>query len=130
MTNPRQAIEARLGIQSVEELLAKRRELVRALAPLRARYGPYGTWDAERKVRLSAIKAKLRAEFARDGARPTEAMLDDEAHAHPDYAEFIVTATRERARWVNGENAVQEIYDLIRRDQSLAHFVAQETRMG
>lgn len=123
-------VEARIGIQPIEELLDERRTHVEKAASLRARYGPFGTWDHERKTRIAGIKATIRAQYARDGVKVTEAQLDDEAHGHPDYKDFIVQATRDRAEWIRAENKIQDVNDLIQRDAAIARHVAAEARLG
>jgi hypothetical protein len=127
--NPREAVELRMGVQPIEELLDQRRTLVAKVADLRAQYGSFGTWDAQRKVLLSGVKAKLRAQFVAAKTSVTEAKLDEEAHASGEYASFITTATRQRAEWITLENAVQDINDLIQRDQAIARHVSAEARL-
>ena len=129
MTNPRQAIEARLGIQNIEELLDERRTLVGKVANLRAMFGSFGTWDSKRKLLLSGIKQKIRAQMVAASAKITEANLDDEAHASPEYGQFILDSTRQRAEWIDLENHVQDINDLIQRDNLLGRHASQEARL-
>lgn len=123
-------IEARMGVQPIDELLDARSTLVEDCATLRARHGGFGTWDHERKSMLAGIKSALRARYVRDGVKVTEAQLDDEAHASPDYREFITTATLERAEWLRAENKINRIDQTINRDQALARFITSETRLG
>lgn len=118
-----------MGIQPIDELLDDRTALVEQYATLRSRHGGFGTWDHERKVMLAGIKSALRARYVRDGVKVTEAQLDDEAHASPDYREFITTATVERAEWVRAENKINRIDTMIQRDQALARFITSETRL-
>ena len=127
--NPREAIEQRIGVQPIEELLDQRRTLVGKVAGLRALYGSFGTWDARRKNLLAGVTAKLRAQYVLAGVKITEAALSDEAHASGEYATFITESTHRRAEWIRLENDVQDINDLIARDQALARHVAAEVRL-
>lgn len=67
-------------------------------APLRAVYGPFGTYDNERKALLCAIADELRLGYQRSGVKYTEAMVDQQAHADTRYHERIRLATSERTR--------------------------------
>jgi hypothetical protein len=54
--------------------------------------------------------------------------LDDEAHAHADYFDFITTATKQRAEWVKLEAKVEEIDHKIYRGNGLLKFASSEFR--
>lgn len=119
-------LEARVGLKPLEELLAERAELVESVAQLRARHGPFGTWDDIRKTELATIAQSLRAKAVRDNVKLTEAAITDAAHADGRYIECITQATRERAQLTVAENQIQSINDRILRDQALARFAAAE----
>mgnify|MGYP001611761554 FL=1 len=129
MTNPRQATEARLSIQPIEELHDQRRTLVERHAALKADHGSFGKWDHKRKTLLAGVKMKLRAQYAAAGARVSNDQVDDEAHAHPDYTTFVTESTLKAAEWIRVENAIQEINELIQRDNLLGRHVSQELRL-
>lgn len=122
--------EAALGVQPIAELVAERATLVERVAHLHALYGSFGTWDAHRKMKLAGIKGALRAQWTRDGIKPTEGMLDDAAHAHPDYAEFIIESTKQRAEWMKLDDAITGINDVILRDAALARHETATARLG
>jgi hypothetical protein len=122
-------IEDRIGLRPIEELLAERRELVERHADVQAVYGAFGTWDHQRKVELSRIKMLLRAQAVKDGIKVTEGGLEDAAHAHTDYVAFVTEATVERAEWVRVESQIDAIDATIRRGQSIAHYLAAESRL-
>lgn len=63
-------------------------------APLFAVYGPGGTWDAERKTVLSVVAVKIREQV--NGAKITEAQIDQQAHAAQMYMDRIELAVEER----------------------------------
>lgn len=125
----RSAVETRMGIEPLEQLQAKRRELVGEIAELRARYGSFGTTDAERKIRLATIRMKVRAQIVADGVKMTEAAIDDMAHSDPGYVQFITETTRGRASLQIQEDEITCIDEAIRRDQSLASFLTAEARL-
>lgn len=130
MTSPRYEAQSRMGVQPIEEMVAERATLVQQVSELRAKFGSGGTWDALRKMELARLKAKTRAEYVAAGVKPTEAMLDDEAHAHPDYVGFVTDSTRRRAEWVRLEDRITGINDVILRDNAIARHVSAEARLG
>lgn len=130
IVTPTADIESRMGIQPLEELLAERDVLVKEVAVMRAKHAPFGTYDALRKIQLSAIATGIRAEATAKNEKKTEACVSDEAHAHDTYVAFVLDATREKAEWIQKENAIQGIEDRINRDQAVARFVAAEVHLA
>lgn len=123
-------IEARMGLMPIEELLAERDELVRQVAPLRARHGPFGTFEALRKVELSTVAATLRAQAVAENRKMTEAAIDEGAHADSRYIAFVTVATSEKAEWAILENSIQGINDTINRGQAVAKYLAAEVTLS
>lgn len=121
-------VENRMGIQPIEELLAERDTLVQQVAPLRARHGPFGTWDALRKIHLSASAAVVRAKAG--DTKVTEASIDQAAHTHPDYVAFVQEGTQEKADWIVLENKIQAIADTINRGQAVARYLSSEVSLA
>ena len=70
-------IESRMGLPPLEALLAERDTLVKQVAILRATHGPFGTYEALRKMQLASIGAILRAKAVEAGVRITEAAIDE-----------------------------------------------------
>ena len=130
MPNPMQDAEIRCGVQPAQELLDERTLLVEKVADLKAVYGSFGTFDHLRKIELSRIKGLLRAQATRDKVTKTIPQLDEEAHEHADYIDFITTATRERAQWIRMDNAVESITALLNRGQAMIRYIASEPRAG
>lgn len=126
MASPMADVENRMGLQPVEELLEQRRHLVEKVATLRAQFGPGGSWDALRKIEKERIKAACRAQALRDKVKVTEGFLEEQAYSHPDYVDFVTSATAERAAWIRLEAEIQEIDFIINRGQSVARFVSME----
>lgn len=67
-------------------------------APLVARYGPGGTFDADRKTLLCTIREAIRLERAQRSEKTTEAALDDAAHADEAYRRYLDQAYDERTK--------------------------------
>jgi len=122
-------VEEAIGIPPVEELLAERQQLVERVAELRARHGAFGTFDALRKSKLATLKMLLRAQAQRDQRKITEAALEDEAHAHPEYTDFVIQATRERAELTKAEGLIANIDATIQRANAIARYATAEARL-
>lgn len=123
-------IESRVGIPSIESLLAERDTLVKEVAPLRAKHGPFGTYDALRKVQLATIGAAIRAQAVLDERKITEAAIDEASHSDPAYVDWITQATREKTEWVLVENTIQGIGELIRRGDAIARYLTAEVGLS
>lgn len=133
MTQPsRWDTELRVGIESLDVLLATRAELVKQVAPLRARYASFGTWDAIRKIELARVAQLIRAEaLASEPPRKlTEAAIEDLSHADGRYADQVIRATEERAKWAELEDQIDAVNDRIARDNALCRFVTQEVALS
>lgn len=132
----RAELEARAGIEPLDDLLYRRSLIVKRVAPLRAVYGSFGTADHLRKVELSkcrqAIRGKLTLEPPTDATgkvvRVTEDMLDEQAHTHANYIGHITTMTNERKQWAELEAELEEIDMRINRGQALLRYVASEPK--
>lgn len=111
------AIESAVGVKGAGELVDERTHLVRQAANLRARHGSFGTWDHERKVLLAKLRATIRAGMAVAGTKMTEAAIDDSAHSHPDYIQFITDGIIDKAKWIEAEAMIEGIDFQFYRDQ-------------
>ena len=121
---PQGDVELQMGIQPVEELLAERMHLITKVADLRARFGSFGTFEALRKIELARLRGLIRAQALRDKRKISNDAIDDEAHGHPDYIEFVTLATVKRAEWVKLEALIEGIDMTINRGQAVARFTA------
>jgi hypothetical protein len=65
-------------------------------AHLSAWYGPFSFFEPYRKVTISHCREACRAACAAQEQRVTEARLDDLAHLHPEYLEFLTTHLKGR----------------------------------
>lgn len=127
--SPLSEIEHRMGLQPLAELHAERDVLVKKVANLRARYGSFGTYDDLRKIKLAAIAQLIRAKAVKQEKKLTAAEVDDAAHCHSAYVDFVITSTRERAEWTVLENGIQSVDETIFRQQAIARFLANEVRL-
>ncbi len=121
-------VEFRAGVEPLELLLTRRRDLVKRVAVLRAVHGPFGTWDAQRKIELSRIKTLVRAQATMAKAKMNNDQVDEEAHAHPDYTAFITTAIKERAEFYRLESEIEDVDYRINRGQALLRYAASEPK--
>jgi len=121
-----QEIEARVGIAPLDALQADRRALVAQVAALKGLYGPFGGFDARRKV-LLAICASEAREAARE-VKTTEAAITDAAHAHDAYRDWITRTELERAEYIVLEDAITAITERIHRDNALIRYVTSEPK--
>lgn len=127
---PQGEIEARCGLVPVEELLQERDELIAQVARLRARHGTFGSWDAERKIALATAAALVRAQSALENKRITESAIDESAHVHPTYVDFITQSVSEKADWVILEAKIDGIDFTIRRGDVVGRYLTQEVALA
>ena len=113
------SVEVALGVKPLSELLDEREHLIGKIATLRAKYGAFGTFDHERKILLAKLKTTLRAAVLDNKAKLTDAAVDEKAHAEPEYVDFIIAATRDRAEWIKLEAQVEAIDYTINRGQAV-----------
>ena len=121
-------IEDRIGIGHVDEHQAAWLKLSKEVAPLRALYGPGGTWPDKRKADLSAIRMMLRARYASSEEKVSEARLDEEAHAHRAYTDQLTIATDDRKRMAILEDEMRTLEWRVNREQALIRYTTQEPR--
>ncbi len=121
-------MELRAGVTPLDELLSERQDLVEQIATLRAVYGPFGTWDHQRKSELARIKSLIRLQAMRDNRKVTNDIVDEEAHEHPDYTAFVVKGTKERAEYFRLEAELEAIDFRVNRGQSLLRYATYEPR--
>jgi hypothetical protein len=87
-------IDAELLAQQAEKLSDDIEALDNTRAPLWAVYGYNGTWQDERKAILCACANLIRA--SHNGAKITEAQIDQEAHTHQTYTDILELAEKSR----------------------------------
>lgn len=120
------AVEIAMGVKPLQEILEERDHIVEKRAELWARYGPFGTWDHERKIMLASLRMVARMNALRNGVKMTEAALDDEAHDHPDYKGFVTQAGVDRALFNRLDESLVAIDYTINRGQAVMRSVRME----
>jgi len=123
-------IQIRMGLPPIESLLAERDTLVSKVAKLRARHGSFGTWDSERKVVLETGAAIIRAKAATENRKITEAQIESEKHTAESYLAFLTESLIEKATWIETENRIQSVEDLIQRGNVVGRFLASEAMLA
>lgn len=126
---PTGEIESRMGLIPLEELLAERDELVAQVAPLRARHGSFGTYDALRTIELAKAAAAVRGRAVAESQKVTEAFIEEAARSSESYAAWVTQATLEKAEWAVLENRIDGINDTINRGQAVARYLSAEVSL-
>lgn len=123
-------IEMTIGVDRIEVLQADRRALVKDVAPLRAKYGPGGVFDARRKAFRSAVANEIADRITRErGKAPSEAELERLAAGDERVIAWLDRAEQEMAEYHLLEDRIQELTELVRRDESLIRFCAFEPKV-
>jgi hypothetical protein len=122
--------ESKVGTDSLEELHAKRREILTELNPLKALHGPFGLWDATRQQMTRAYMVKARIAIQEREEKPTEKLVEAEALADPEYAEWLDRAIADRIRYLEMENALTEVTERIQSREIEFRAWAAEARLG
>ena len=97
------AIEAKIGVPSLESLHAERDRIVNELvklAPLEAKYGPANRHDEFRSQLKSALAVEERAKAAERNVKITEAAAEDAAKANDKYKSFLDLAMVEHIHYI------------------------------
>lgn len=125
----RRDLEATVGVEPIESLQADRRQIIEELAPLRAKYGPGGTWDAQRKAHRSAVANALGLAIHKEtGKKPSEAELERLAAGDERVQTWLDDAEKEMAEYFKLEIRATELTELINRDQALIRYATMEPR--
>ena len=121
-------IESRIGIPSLDLLLAEREQLVSQAATLYAVYGPFGTIEHRRKVALAMAELQVRNDLQSKEEKATEGKVDALSRTHSTYLAFLDAMESGRAEWLVTETRIQGITDQIQRGNVLSRYVASEPR--
>jgi len=108
-----------VGVKGVGEVVDERTHRVRQSANLRALHGSFGLWDHQRKILLAKLRTMIRGGAVASGAKMTEAAIDDAAHAHPEYVEFITQGVIDKQKWIESEAVIEGIDFQFYRDQAI-----------
>ena len=129
MTLPLTDTEDRIGIESIDALLADRTKLVREAAPLWAQYGPGDVWSHHRKAVLSTLAMEHRGRAQEANEKLTDGKADDLAHSDPRYTALIAEALTGRARLFLLQDGIDAINHRIMRGNVVASYAKAEVRL-
>ena len=117
-----------MGVESVEELTARRHALVSENAKRRAQYGSTATWKF-RRDRLEALIAREKRKEMAELPKVTDKMIAEAVLVDPRMERFHDVVDEEMAEYAITEDAIQAINDLLLRDAAIARHTAAEVRM-
>lgn len=127
----RKDIEEKADVDSLAQLQQERREIMRRLTPLRAKYGSFGTIDALRKQYVEALRQEaLNTLTAQNGKTPPEWIAEASAYGSEKYKSFIENWENQRIEWINLETQVTEIEEKIRSREIELRAYSAETMLG
>lgn len=117
----REALEAKAGLVSLDEMHHRRRLIMHELAPLQAMHGRSGMFDAHRRQLRGAIAAELRERWNKaEWGAPTKDAVEDRACDDPRYKQVLENAKRDIVRMIKLETQALEIQEIIKdRDSSI-----------
>lgn len=109
-------LESRAEVENLDALQAKRRAIVKELAPLAAKFkgGTTAGSDSARKRHRAAIARLILDEQFKGKTPPSEAALERMANADPRHVDFCETLERQFAKFVVLENDRDDITEQIR----------------
>ena len=84
--------------------------------------------DAKRKETLALCALEVRDRFETEGKKTTEKLVEDEAHAHPRYRQWITDMIVDGAKALMYENLVQEVDELVNRGQAVMRQYSSEPK--
>lgn len=102
-------MEQKIGIDSLDALQNRRRQIMGEWKTLRALHGPPNRWEVRRKQRLEAAKVQARIDLAKTGEKVTEAMVDTTGHCQKDYDQFIEDGITSTIRYIELESEMLEL---------------------
>lgn len=122
-------LESKAEVESKEWLLARKREIMRELAPLAAMHRSNGQGspaDAARKRHRALMARRILEEWPQDTKEPSEAALERMANAHEDHQAFCDNLQSEATRYHILSTEKEEIeYRLRARETELNAFTAE-----
>lgn len=115
------AVEHKADCENLEALQAKRRQLVREIAPLAAKFKGSATGaDSQRKRHRAGIMALIQTEQFPDAAKaPSETLLERMANADQRHKKFCEDLERDFVEYFTKENEIEELTERIRNREEL-----------
>jgi hypothetical protein len=126
------ALEQRADVEELDELQAKRRELMEEYGRLEALHAHNGMWDAHRRALRGAIGAKIRNSPQEHGftKAPSNEAVEDAACAAPEYKRFLEQGLNERVRYIQLKNEIVELSERIENRFAELRAYTAETYLG
>ena len=120
------ALEVTHGVEPLDRLLAALDSCAEEWSEGAALFGPGGTLDNLRKAKLSTIALQIRDERNTKGEKVTDGLVEQLAHAHPDYIAWLDQQTANRANWLALDAYRQGVWARINRGQAMIRVAAME----
>ena len=121
-------LEAKADADSLDDLHARRRQILPEYAALRALHGNGGKWGDKRKTMLSAIKVRVRNSEPPRG-KWTDDSVDDAAHADEQYTRFVDEGIDGATRFFFLDVEMNEITERIKNRETVIYAWSAEARM-
>jgi hypothetical protein len=122
-------LESRASVSSLEGLQQERRELVKKIAPLAARFkgGNSTSGDTVRKRHRALVMKRIAAtQFKDDAKGPSEALLERLANADIEHIDFCDKIEQDFIRYTLLENDIADINEQVRsREECLRCYRAE-----
>ncbi len=120
--------QARAGVPDLEDIHDKRRTIIETHGELMALHRNKSLLDGRRKEVLALCALETRHEHEKAGLKYTEKSIEDKAHAHPRYSQWLSDTIVGGAKALMYENLVQECDELVNRGQSVMRQYSSEPR--
>lgn len=99
-------------------------------ARLEARFGPGGTWDAQRKAHRSLYAVQIRDDAREKQEKLTEPMVEERAACHPQVTAWLDTAERDRMRYAVLTSERETIRERMRYLRAVCYASGGEARLA
>lgn len=119
------------ALPNADVLLERRAQIVKQVAPLRARYGGAGNYLGERlfKVEEAKLDVAIRAQAKSDGERLTEPAIDARVRTHPTYSQLLLDEVKARQEWIELEESLKEVEYRLEIRKSDSYLLGGEARL-
>lgn len=118
-------------LPSVDDLLGRRTELARKVAPLRALFGGNG-YMGERmfKTEEAKVAVSVRSRLRDAGEKTTEPQIDALVRVDPMYTTTLAQDVEKRRQWIELEEELNELDWRLRCRNADASLLAAEARLS
>ena len=120
------ALEARVGVGSLEEREAQMDALMKEIAPLEAEV--WG-WEFYRTTFKATLAMEHRARLEQEGGKVTEGLVDDRCRGDERMVQAIADITLKRARLTELQYEMDKLKERTRRENGLVYHDASLARL-